>query len=112
MENSATRNDPLSPSVVAYDPQAIERKWQRIWQERGTKHTDLQRSQRPFYALMMFPYASAEGLHVGNLFAFTGHDSYGRFQRLMAHNVFEPLGYDALGIHSEYYARRGGQHLM
>ena len=56
MENSATRNDPLSPSVVAYDPQAIERKWQRIWQERGTNHTDLQRAQRPFYALMMFPY--------------------------------------------------------
>ena len=69
--------------MVAYDPQAIERKWQRIWQERGTNHTDLQRAQRPFYALMMFPYPSAEGLHVGNLFAFTGNDIYGRFQRLM-----------------------------
>jgi len=61
---------------------------------------------------MMFPYPSAEGLHVGNLFAFTGNDIYGRFQRLMGHNVFEPLGYDAFGIHSENYALRVGQHPM
>jgi leucyl-tRNA synthetase len=111
MDNSATRNDPLSPPV-AYDPTAIEQKWQRIWQQRGTNHTDLQRAQRPFYALMMFPYPSAEGLHVGNLFAFTGNDIYGRFQRLMGHNVFEPLGYDAFGIHSENYALKVGVHPM
>jgi len=112
MDNSATRDDPFSPSVVAYDPQAVERKWQRIWQERGTNNTDLQRAQRPYYALMMFPYPSAEGLHVGNLFAFTGNDIHGRFQRLMGHNVFEPLGYDAFGIHSENYALKVGQHPM
>src|SRR5438552_6287317 len=122
MDNSATRNEPLSssapppppspPHPITYDPQAIERKWQRVWQERGTNHTDLQRAQRPFYALMMFPYPSAEGLHVGNLFAFTGNDIYGRFQRLMGHYVFEPLGYDAFGIHSENYALRVGVHPM
>ena len=112
MENSATRNDSLSSPAISYDPTAIEQKWQRIWQERGTNHTDLQRAQRPFYALMMFPYPSAEGLHVGNLFAFTGNDIYGRFQRLMGHNVFEPLGYDAFGIHSENYALKVGVHPM
>ncbi|MGH7652880.1 MAG: leucine--tRNA ligase [Gemmatimonadaceae bacterium] len=112
MDKSATRDDPFSPSVATYDAQAIERKWQRIWQERGTNNTDLQRAQRPFYALMMFPYPSAEGLHVGNLFAFTGNDVYGRFQRLMGHNVFEPLGYDAFGIHSENYALKVGKHPM
>jgi leucyl-tRNA synthetase len=112
MDNSATRNDPFPSDAVTYDPSAIEEKWQRIWQERGTNHTDLQRAQRPFYALMMFPYPSAEGLHVGNLFAFTGNDIYGRFQRLMGHNVFEPLGYDAFGIHSENYALKVGVHPM
>jgi leucyl-tRNA synthetase len=112
MDNSATRNDPLPTDAITYDPSAIEEKWQRIWQERGTNHTDLQRAQRPFYALMMFPYPSAEGLHVGNLFAFTGNDIYGRFQRLMGHNVFEPLGYDAFGIHSENYALKVGVHPM
>jgi len=114
MDNSATRNrnDPFPSVALAYDPGAIELKWQRIWQERGTNNTDLQRAQRPFYALMMFPYPSAEGLHVGNLFAFTGNDIYGRFQRLKGHNVFEPLGYDAFGIHSENYALKVGVHPM
>jgi leucyl-tRNA synthetase len=112
MENSATRNDAFPSTAATYDPGAIERKWQRIWQERGTNNTDLHRAQRPFYALMMFPYPSAEGLHVGNLFAFTGNDIYGRFQRLIGHNVFEPLGYDAFGIHSENYALKVGVHPM
>ena len=110
MANPVIRNDLSEP--LSYDSSAIEEKWQRLWQERGTNHTDLQRAQRPFYALMMFPYPSAEGLHVGNLFAFTGNDVYGRFQRLMGHNVFEPLGYDAFGIHSENYALKVGTHPM
>jgi leucyl-tRNA synthetase len=110
MANPVIRDDLSEP--ISYDPGAIERKWQRIWQDRGTNNTDLQRAQRPFYTLMMFPYPSAEGLHVGNLFAFTGNDIYGRFQRLMGHNVFEPLGYDAFGIHSENYALKVGQHPM
>src|SRR3569623_1398946 len=78
---------------AGYDPAAIERKWQDRWESRGTNHTDLAAGVRPFYALMMFPYPSAEGLHVGNLFAFTGNDIYGRFQRLLGHTVYEPIGY-------------------
>jgi leucyl-tRNA synthetase len=97
---------------VDYDPGTVEPKWQRRWRELGTNHTDLTGGERPFYALMMFPYPSAEGLHVGNLFAFTGNDIYGRFQRLQGHTVFEPLGYDAFGIHSENYALKVGQHPM
>ena len=57
---------------------------------------------------MMFPYPSAEGLHVGNMFAFTGADVYGRFKRLQGYDVFEPIGYDAFGIHSENYAIKVG----
>jgi leucyl-tRNA synthetase len=95
---------------AGYDPAAIERKWQERWDVRGTNHTDLASGVRPFYALMMFPYPSAEGLHVGNLFAFTGNDIYGRFQRLQGHTVFEPLGFDAFGIHSENFALKVGTH--
>ncbi|HEY9230306.1 MAG TPA: leucine--tRNA ligase, partial [Gemmatimonadaceae bacterium] len=95
---------------AGYDPAAIERKWQERWEKRGTNHTDLAAGVRPFYALMMFPYPSAEGLHVGNLFAFTGNDIYGRFQRLQGHTVFEPLGFDAFGIHSENFALKVGTH--
>jgi leucyl-tRNA synthetase len=61
---------------------------------------------------MMFPYPSAEGLHVGNLFAFTGNDIYGRFQRLQGHTVFQPIGFDAFGIHSENFALKVGEHPM
>jgi len=101
---------PPAQESAGYDPAAIERKWQEHWEERGTNHTDLDAGVRPFYALMMFPYPSAEGLHVGNLFAFTGNDIYGRFQRLQGHTVFEPLGFDAFGIHSENFALKVGTH--
>ena len=95
---------------AGYDPAVVEKKWQTRWEQRGTNHTDLTGGVRPFYALMMFPYPSAEGLHVGNLFAFTGNDIYGRFQRLQGHTVFEPIGFDAFGIHSENYALKVGIH--
>src|SRR6266550_1612882 len=93
-----------------YDPQAVEAKWQARWGERHTNEPDLDRAARPFYNLMMFPYPSAEGLHVGNMFAFTGADIYGRFKRLQGYDVFEPMGFDAFGIHSENYALATGTH--
>ena len=97
---------------VPYDPIAIEKKWKARWIERGTNQTDLDGAEHPFYALMMFPYPSAEGLHVGNLFAFTGSDISARYHRLLGKNVFQPLGYDAFGIHSENYALKMGAHPM
>jgi len=106
---------PASSDATApdsYDPAPIEAKWQARWGERRTNETDLAAGPNPFYALMMFPYPSAEGLHVGNLFAFTGNDIYGRFQRLQGHTVFEPMGFDAFGIHSENYALKVGEHPM
>jgi leucyl-tRNA synthetase len=90
--------------IPSYDPASLEAKWQARWAERHTNEPDLDRSARPFYNLMMFPYPSAEGLHVGNMFAFTGADIYGRFKRLQGYDVFEPMGFDAFGIHSENYA--------
>ncbi|HVO33908.1 MAG TPA: class I tRNA ligase family protein, partial [Gemmatimonadales bacterium] len=93
-----------------YDPQSVERKWQQRWEERGTNRTDVAGAARPFFNLMMFPYPSAEGLHVGNVFAFVGADIQGRYQRLAGHDVFEPLGFDAFGIHSENYALKVGMH--
>jgi leucyl-tRNA synthetase len=93
-----------------YQPEAVERRWQERWADRHTNEPDLDHPARPFYNLMMFPYPSAEGLHVGNMFAFTGADIYGRFQRLQGFEVFEPIGFDAFGIHSENYALTVGTH--
>jgi len=68
------------------------------------------KERRPFYNLMMFPYPSAEGLHVGNMYAFTGSDIYGRLKRMQGYDVFEPIGLDGFGIHSENYALKIGKH--
>src|SRR5215211_7639141 len=101
----------MTDAPRTYDPASIEQKWQRRWDERRANVTNLD-GAKEFYALMMFPYPSAEGLHVGNLFAFTGNDIFARFQRLQGYEVFEPFGYDAFGIHSENYALKVGQHPM
>src|SRR5438876_1129816 len=90
--------------VPSYDPEAVETKWQERRVREHTHEPDLDPPRRPFYNLVMFPYPAAEGLHVGNMFAFTGADIYGRSQRLQGHDVFEPIGFDAFGIHSENYA--------
>ena len=93
-----------------YRPDDVEAKWQARWAARRTNEPDLDKAGRPFYNLMMFPYPSAEGLHVGNCFAFTGADVYGRFKRLRGYTVFEPMGFDAFGIHSENFAIKVGIH--
>src|SRR6185437_15545864 len=115
--NSTTHvstSHPVPPpdAGTSYDPTALELKWQRRWQERRTNEPDLEAAPSPYYQLMMFPYPSAEGLHVGNVFAFTGADIHGRFQRLQGNSVFEPIGFDAFGIHSENYALKVGGHPM
>jgi leucyl-tRNA synthetase len=97
-------------NMPTYDPAAIEAAWQARWERDRTNEPELDHPRRPFYNLMMFPYPSAEGLHVGNMFAFTGADIYGRFKRLQGYDVFEPIGFDAFGIHSENYALNIGAH--
>ena len=97
----------------SYNPSAIERKWQEYWRKNGTNTVSRDRllnARDPFYNLMMFPYPSAEGLHMGNIFAYTGADIQGRYQRLCGKDVFEPIGFDAFGIHSENYALKIGSH--
>ncbi|MDR2386528.1 MAG: leucine--tRNA ligase [Deltaproteobacteria bacterium] len=95
--------------MAKYTPSEVEAKWRQRWEKEGTDKIDLVGAKKPFYNLMMFPYPSAEGLHVGNLFAFVGSDIQGRYHRLLGHDVFEPMGFDAFGIHSENYALKMGR---
>src|SRR3989338_3374269 len=92
------------------DHKTIESKWRKKWREAGTYQVDLKKAKKRFYNLMMFPYPSAEGLHVGNMYAFTGSDIYGRFKRMQGFDVLEPIGLDGFGIHSENYALKIGKH--
>ncbi len=95
-----------------YDYTTIEKKWQVRWSQvkLDTPAFAKATAGKPFYNLMMFPYPSAEGLHVGNMYAFTGSDIYGRFKRMAGYSVFEPIGLDGFGIHSENYALKIGTH--
>ncbi|MEE8175297.1 MAG: leucine--tRNA ligase [Gemmatimonadota bacterium] len=95
-----------------YVPERVEARWRSFWEEERTNEVDLDAAERPFFNLMMYPYPSAEGLHVGNLYAFTGADIHGRYRRLLGEDVFEPIGFDAFGIHSENHALQVGVHPM
>ena len=96
---------------MQYDHRKIEKKWQAYWEQNKTNEVDLDNVKKPFYNLMMFPYPSAEGLHVGNMYAFVHSDAYGRFMRLQGYDVFEPIGLDGFGIHAENYAIKIGEHI-
>jgi len=99
-------------TTTRYDPQEIEAKWQRRWEESGLYKTDIRNAPRPFYNLMEFPYPSGEGLHVGHVYTYCGADTYGRFQRMRGYDVFQPMGFDSFGIHTENYALKVGQNPM
>ncbi len=94
----------------AYDFRAFEANWRARWEEQKLYQVDLHHAQRPYYNLMMFPYPSAEGLHVGNVYSYVGSDIHGRWMAMQGFDVFEPMGFDAFGIHSENYAIKRGIH--
>jgi len=97
--------------MTNYKPQSVEEKWRSVWEKEKVYQVDLDRAPRPFYNLMMFPYPSAEGLHIGNTYAFVHSDAYGRYMRLKGYDVFEPIGLDGFGIHSENYALKIKEHI-
>lgn len=91
-------------SLRSYDHKKVEKKWQREWERSKLYTPDVSKAKNKFYNLWMFPYPSAEGLHAGHAFSSTGSDIYGRFMRMNGKDVFQPIGYDSFGIHSENYA--------
>src|SRR3989344_7546164 len=95
-------------SMADYNPIKIEEKWRKKWGKENRWKVDMKKAKNPYYNLMMFPYPSAEGLHIGNVYAFVGADIHGRFQRMRGKDVFEPMGFDAFGIYSEHFAIKKG----
>ena len=95
--------------MAAYDPREIEAKWLRRWSDAELYRVDLDKAGQPFYNLMEFPYPSGEGLHVGHFYTYSGADTYGRYRRMMGNDVFQPMGFDAFGIHGENYALQLGE---
>ena len=96
--------------MPAYEPHAIESKWQEFWERNKTFHATYDPGRRKLYVLDMFPYPSGEGLHVGHPEGYTATDMYCRFQRMRGYNVLHPMGYDAFGLPAEQYAIQTGTH--
>lgn len=96
--------------LIKYNANQIEAKWQKVWEKEKLYVSDIKTSKNKFYNLWMFPYPSGEGLHAGHAYASTGSDIYGRFQRMNGKEVFQPIGYDSFGIHSENFAIKIGEH--
>ena len=95
---------------MKYDFAAIEKKWQKRWEE--TKpYASVTGDKRPkFYGLIEFPYPSGQGLHVGHPRPFTAMDIVTRKKRMEGYNVLYPIGFDAFGLPTENYAIKNHIH--
>ena len=92
-----------------YNPSEIETKWQGLWEKAGLYEPNIKKAKNPYYNLWMFPYPSGARMHVGHAYASTGADIHGRFIRMQGKDVFQPMGFDAFGIHGENYAIKVGK---
>ncbi len=91
-----------------YDHKKIETKWQQLWEKESVFVVQEQTKQKKYYALCMFPYPSAAGLHVGHPESYTAVDIIARYHRHLGYNVLNPIGWDAFGLPAENYAIKVG----
>lgn len=92
-----------------YNFAKIEKKWQKVWEDKKPFHaTDI--SDKPkYYALVEFPYPSGAGLHVGHPRPYTALDVVSRKKRMDGYNVLFPIGFDSFGLPTENYAIKTGR---
>lgn len=96
--------------IERYNPNAIEKKWQKIWDEEKTFKTVMDKSKKKFYALVEFPYPSGAGLHVGHPRSYTALDLVARKRRMQDQVVLYPMGFDAFGLPTENFAIKNKIH--
>jgi leucyl-tRNA synthetase len=92
-----------------YDVQAVEAKWQRVWDERGTYEIDESDPRPKFYDLCMYPYPSGP-IHMGHVRNYTLGDVLCRYKTMQGFGVLSPMGWDSFGLPAENAAIAEGIH--
>ncbi|QHX36385.1 leucine--tRNA ligase [Spiroplasma sp. BIUS-1] len=92
---------------MEFSHKAIEKKWQKFWEENNTYKTTSDKEKKA-YILDMFPYPSGAGLHVGHPKGYTATDVFARMRRMQQYDVLHPIGWDAFGLPAEQYALKTG----
>ena len=91
----------MKPLPKKFDIQAIEEKWQRLWEEMGVYRFDWEDKERtPFTVDTPPPYPSGD-FHMGNVLNWTYFDMAARYKRMKGYNVHFPQGWDCHGLPTE-----------